>query len=130
MANDKAYKPENYNDLSPYLIVDDPHGLIRFMEAALDGKTKYIVEHEGRVVHAEVQLGDSIIMLSGSNEQFPAVKTVLHLYVPDVDTLFQRCLEAGGVQFHPPQQNPGESDRRGTFTDPFGNMWSLGTKVS
>lgn len=125
-----AYKPENYNDLSPYLIVDDPKGLIAFLETALDGKTKQVFEHEGRVVHAEVQLGDSILMLSQANEQFSAVKSVLHLYLPDVDAAFQRCIQAGGVEFHPPQQSPGESDRRGTFTDPFGNMWSLGTKTS
>lgn len=125
-----TYKPENYTDLSPYLIVDDPKGLIRFLEIALDGKTKQVFEHEGRVVHAEVQLGDSIVMLSGANEQFPAVKSVLHLYLSDVDAAFARCLQAGGIEFHPPQQNPGEYDRRGTFTDPFGNMWSLATKVS
>lgn len=125
-----SYKPENYTDLSPYLIVDDPKGLISFLETALGGTTKQVFEHEGRVVHAEVQLGDSVVMLSGANEQFPAVKSVLHLYVPDVDAAFKRCLEAGGTEFHPPQQQPGESDRRGTFTDPYGNMWSLGTKTS
>lgn len=125
-----AYKPENYTDLSPYLIVDDPKGLIAFMVEALGGTTKQVFEHEGRVVHAEVQLGDSIVMLSGANEQFPAIKSVLHLYVADVDASFARCIEAGGVEFHPPQQSPGESDRRGTFTDPFGNMWSVSTKVS
>lgn len=125
-----TYKPHNYTDLSPYLIVDDPRGLIAFLESALGGETKYIFEYEGRLAHAEVQLGDSILMLAGPTQQIPAVKSVLHLYVADVDAAFQRCIEAGGQEFHPPRQNPGEADRRGTFIDPFGNMWSLGTKVS
>ncbi len=123
-----AYKPQNYNDLSPYLIVDDARGLITFLKTALDGKELRVFEHEGRVVHAEIMVGDSVLMLSDANEQYPAIQSVLHLYVPDVDAAHQQALAAGAREVQAPQKG-NDPDKRGTFADPFGNLWSLGTQV-
>ncbi|HRN50301.1 MAG TPA: VOC family protein [Anaerolineales bacterium] len=124
-----SYKPANYNDLSPYLIVSSANGLMEFLEKALGATRIQSFEHEGRVRHAEMQVGDSVLMLCDANEQYPAVKSILHLYLADVDAAFASSLAAGGVEVHPPLQNEGEADRRGTFTDPFGNLWSLSTKI-
>lgn len=124
-----AYKPETYNDLSPYLIVSSANGLMEFLEKALGATRIQAFEHEGRVMHAEMQVGDSVLMLADASEQYPAVKSVMHLYLADVDAAFASSLAAGGVEVHPPMQNEGEADRRGTFTDPYGNMWSLSTKM-
>ncbi|MCW5876959.1 MAG: VOC family protein [Anaerolineales bacterium] len=122
-----TYKPQNYNDLSPYLRADSAKDLIAFLEKGLDGKVTRIFEHEGRVVHAEVMLGDSVLMLSDATEDYPAAPSILHLYVPDVDAAFKKALDAGGKELQPPQQS-GDPDKRGTFSDPFGNIWSLGTQ--
>ncbi|MBX3047949.1 MAG: VOC family protein [Anaerolineales bacterium] len=123
-----TYKPQSYNDLSPYLIVDDARGLITFLKDALDGKELRVFEHEGRVVHAEIMVGDSVLMLSDANEQYPAIKSVLHLYVPNVDASFQKALGAGAGEVQAPKKG-NDPDKRGTFSDPFGNLWSLGTQV-
>lgn len=123
-----TYKPQSYNDLSPYLIVDDARGLITFLKDALDGKELRVFEYEGRVVHAEIMVGDSVLMLSDANEQYPAIKSVLHLYVPNVDASFQKALGAGAGEVQAPKKG-NDPDKRGTFSDPFGNLWSLGTQV-
>lgn len=124
-----SYKPANYNDLSPYLIVSSANDLMAFLEKALGAKRIQAFEHEGRMMHAEMQIGDTVLMLADASDQYPAVKSVLHLYLADVDAAFASSLAAGGVEVHPPMQNEGEADRRGTFTDPFGNLWSLSTKM-
>jgi uncharacterized glyoxalase superfamily protein PhnB len=123
------YKPSNYNDLSPYLIVESANRLMDFLEKALGATRIQSYEHEGRVMHAEMQVGDTVLMLADASEQYPAVKSVLHLYLADVDAAFASSLAAGGVEVHPPMQNEGEADRRGTFTDPYGNLWSLSTRM-
>lgn len=122
------YKPAEYNDLSPYLIVEGARGLIDFLKAALNARETRVFEHEGRVMHGEVMLGDSVLMLSDGSEQYPAIKSVLHLYVPDVDAAYQQAIAAGGQEVQPPQKGD-DPDKRATFADPFGNLWSLGTQV-
>ena len=126
-----AYKPEGYNDLSPYLSADNAHALKQFLVDAFDGEVLRIYEaDDGRIMHGEVRIGDSVIMFSQASPNWPAGKAVLHLYVPDANAAYARALAAGATEVQAPSEREGDPDRRGTFTDPFGNGWSVSHEVS
>ena len=74
--------------------------------------------------------GDSIIMLSDASQQWPAVTVIMHVYVPDVEKVYQRALTLGCTAVQAPKQHEGDPDRRGTFTDFAGNMWSVSTQMN
>jgi PhnB protein len=121
--------PDGYRSVTPYLIVDGADLLLRFIEQAFSGQERSRMQDEdGGVVHAEVQIGDSVVMLSDANERWPATPGVLHLYVEDCDTTFQKAVAAGGTvvqelatQFY--------GDRSGGVRDPLGNVWWITTHV-
>jgi len=81
------------------------------------------------IMHAEVQIDDSVIMLGDASDKYPAVKVVMHVYVLNVDEVFQKAVEAGCEVLEKPTQRDGDPDRRGTFKDFAGNMWSIGTQL-
>jgi PhnB protein len=125
------YRPEGYSSVTPYLIVEDGAGLIDFVKSAFDGQERFrMAGVNGGVGHAEVQIGDSVIMLADSaesenNVKFPAM---IHLYVEDCDAAYKSALAAGATS----QQEPVTKfygDRNASVQDPFGNVWFLGTHV-
>ena len=125
-----TYKPDGYNDLSAYLIVEGAKKLMDFLKAAFDSKELRLYGEETSVAHAEVRIGDSVLMLADATDQWPAVRSVLHVYVPDADEAYQRGLAAGATAVRAPTEREGDPDRRATFEDPFGNLWSVGTQIS
>lgn len=126
-----VYKPDGYNDLSPYLSADDAHALLQFLKDAFNGEALRIYENdEGKIMHGEVRIGDSVIMFAQASEGWPATKAVLHLYVPDANAAYAQALAAGASGLQPPSERAGDPDRRGTFTDPFGNGWSVSHEVT
>ena len=80
-------------------------------------------------MHAEYRLLDSVVMLAQATERFPPVPLVLHVYVPDVDAVFDKAIAAGCEIVDRPAQQAGDPDRRATFNDFAGNMWSVGTQM-
>jgi uncharacterized glyoxalase superfamily protein PhnB len=127
----RAYKPEGYNDLSPYLIVEHAGQLIDFLTAAFAAEIlRVYADDEGAILHAEMRIGDSVMMLANSNPDWPAIQATLHLYVPDADAVYKQALAAGGTSVQAPSEREGDPDRRGTVQDPFGNTWSLGTQLN
>jgi PhnB protein len=92
------------------------------------------MEHEGKVGHAEIKIGDSPIMLADEHPEMNALspKTVggnpmsLMIYVDDVDTMFKRAIELGATEKRP-VQDQFYGDRSGTLTDPFGHVWTVAT---
>lgn len=122
------YKPNEYSDLSPYLVVTDSGKFIEFLEAVFDAKVLRKHERGDQVVHAEAKIGDSVIMFATANERFPASKSILHLYVKDVDSAFKRAIDNGSTAMGEPTAKEGEPDKRGNFMDPFGNFWSVSTQ--
>ncbi len=123
-----SYKPDGYNDLSAYLVVDDAYGLLKFLETVFQAEQVHLYEHEGQIVHCEVKIGDTILKLANANTHWPAIPTLLHLYVPDAQALYDAALVEGAVAVQPPAQREGEPDLRGVFTDPFGITWSISTQ--
>jgi PhnB protein len=121
--------PEGYPQVSPYLIVDEPAALIRFITDVFGGKE--IRRHEddkGRIAHAEVRLGDSVIMMGGATEQWPAAPAAMYVYVEDTDAAYQRGLAEGATSLQEPADQF-YGDRTAGVRDRFGNQWFIGTHL-
>jgi PhnB protein len=127
---DKKFKPAGYNSVSPYFIVNGAQKLIDLLKSIFDAKElrRYNMP-DGTIMHAEIQIDDSVIMLADSSEKYPPVSIVMHVYVPDADKTFERAIEAGCEGVEKPRQQDNDPDKRGTFRDFAGNMWSIGTQV-
>ena len=127
MKND--YKPKDYNSVSPYFIVENADKFIGLMKQVFDAKEirKYD-RPDGTIMHAEIRIDDSIVMLSEASERFPAIQIVMHVYVPNVDEVFEKAIQAGCEVVEHPKEQEGDPDRRATFNDLNGNMWSVGTQ--
>lgn len=129
MTGKPHYKPEIYHSVTPYLIVEDAERLLRFMLEAFGAEQRDIMRTpDGRIMHAEVRIGDSVIMFSVSNDENPPTRSMLVLYVEDVDAVYRQALEAGGVSTRAPQDEF-YGDRSGGVSDAFGNQWWLSTHV-
>ncbi|MCB0497060.1 MAG: VOC family protein [Cyclobacteriaceae bacterium] len=125
----KKFKPNGYNSVSPYLMVDNPKKFIDMLVQIFDAieKRKY-VRNDGSILHAELQVDDSIIMLAEANNTYPSYQLWLHIYVQDVDAVFDKAVQYGCDIVERPIQKEGDPDRRGTFKDFEGNFWAIGTQ--
>lgn len=127
--------PKGYHTLTPYLIVRDGAGAIDFYKKAF-GATEVMrfPAPGGKIGHAEVQIGDSRVMLADeypdeghrSPEAYGGSPVSLHLFVEDVDKVFGQALAAGATQRRP-VKNQFYGDRSGTLQDPFGHVWNIAT---
>jgi PhnB protein len=128
--------PEGYHSVTPYLIVDDAKAAIDFYKRAFGATEKFRLPMGDRIGHAEIKIGDSMIMLA---DEFPdmghlgpkargGTTVSLMIYVEDVDSAFRQAIEAGGKEERP-VENQFWGDRLGALTDPFGHKWSLATTV-
>lgn len=125
------FKPTNYNSVSPYFIVNGGQKFIDLMKKIFGAKElrRYDMP-DGTIMHAEIQIDDSVIMLGNSSDKFPPVPLVIHVYVPNVDEIFDKAIRAGCEIVEKPNQRDGDPDRRATFKDFAGNMWSVGTQLN
>lgn len=121
--------PDGYHTVTPYLIVRDARAVIGFIQRAFNAQSPCVVEGpDGTVLHAELRVGDSVIMLSQACEGYPPMPAMLHLYVEDVDRVFHQALYAGGI----PALNPTNQfygDRAAAVLDPAGNRWYIASRV-
>ena len=126
---EKQFKPIGYNSVSPYFIVSGGQKFIDLMKEIFNAKElrRYDMP-DGSIMHAEIQIDDSVIMIGDSSEKFPPVQLVMHVYVPNVDETFQKAVDAGCEIVEQPTEREGDPDKRGTFKDFAGNMWSVGTQ--
>jgi uncharacterized glyoxalase superfamily protein PhnB len=83
---------------------------------------------DGGIMHAEVRVDDTVIMLGDGGPGFPPLPTHVHVYVPDVDATYQKALDAGATSVRPPEQK-GDDDKRGGVKDAGGTTWWLGTMM-
>lgn len=124
--------PEGYRSVTPYLVVDGCAVLIEFVKRAFDAEETFRMDGPGGTVgHAEVRIGDSMVMMadpSSFGEIEPPGRVLLHLYVEDVDKTYQKAIEAGATSMREPE-NQFYGDRSGGVTDPFGNQWWISTHV-
>jgi PhnB protein len=128
--------PEGYHTVTPYLSVKNAGEAIDWYKRALGASEIMRFEHGGKIGHAEIEIGDSVVMLSDewpegghlSPLSLGGTPVSLHIYVTDVDTAFKRAVDAGAKQERA-VQDQFYGDRSGTLLDPFGHRWSLATHV-
>lgn len=121
--------PDGYHTVTPYLMVDDAAGLTEFLEKAFDAKqTESIKRPDGAIMHAEVRIGDSTIMMSDACESMGPMPASIHLYLEDCDRFYKRALEAGATSVMEPA-DMFWGDRFGSVKDKWGNQWSIATHV-
>jgi uncharacterized glyoxalase superfamily protein PhnB len=129
MVADPAYKPKGHSSVSIYMMAEEAHRVVKFAKAVFHAEIlRKIDRADGRIMHAELRIEDSVMMLSDSTDEYPAFPVWLHVYVPDVDTTYARALEAGGVSVQAPERK-GDEDRRSGVRDPAGNVWWISTRV-
>jgi PhnB protein len=126
--------PEGYHSLTPYLVIDGAAKAIDYYKRAFGATELFRMEHEGKIGHAEMKIGDSPFMLSDEHPEmgYRGPKAIggspvgLMIYVDDCDTVFKQAIEAGGVE-KKAVQDQFYGDRSGTLEDPFGHIWTVAT---
>ena len=129
--------PDGYHSVTPYLAVDGAEQAIAFYEKAFGAKERTRMQSpDGKIAHAEIEIGDSVVMLSDPLPQFTTrapselggSTASIMMYVEDVDAAVQQAVGAGAtLEREPEDQFWG--DRFGAVVDPFGHMWSIATHV-
>jgi len=129
--------PEGYRTVTPYLIIRDAARAIEFYVKAFGAKeVMRMPMPDGKLAHAEIQIGDSMIMIADENlewgarspETLSGTPVGIFLYVPDVDATFKQAVDAGATPTMPPS-DMFWGDRYGKVKDPFGHEWSVGTHI-
>jgi uncharacterized glyoxalase superfamily protein PhnB len=113
--------------VSPYLIVKGAAKQIDFLKQVFGAEQ--IARHEdpeGKIMHAELKIGDSIVELADSSEKWGVLNSALHVYVPDVDAAYKRALDGGATSAYP-VMDMFYGERSGGVKDPFGNTWYIAT---
>ena len=130
--------PESFHTVTPYMIFKDPAPAIEFYERAF-GATELFrkLDDDGKIRHAEIRFGSSVIMMAGEFQEFPEWKSAesrggspvhQYVYVEDCDAVFQRALAAGARQLLP-MQDQEYGDRQGGIVDPFGHTWYIASRI-
>jgi PhnB protein len=127
--------PDGYHSITPYMTVRDAARAIEFYKQAFGATEKGVMKGpDGKIVHAELRIGDSMIMLGDEMPEWGSLSPLstggtgmgLHIYVEDVDTAFDRAVKAGAT-VEMPVADMFWGDRYGKLADPFGHKWSIGT---
>lgn len=131
------FQPDQYHTATPYLTIRGAARALEFYKAVFGAKERFrIAAEDGRIGHAEIEIGDSVIMLS---DEYPEMgmlgpeerggsSTTLIVYVENCDEVYDRAVQAGA---HPvrPLQNAFYGDRSGAIRDPFGHQWNIATHI-
>ena len=121
--------PEGFHTVTPYLVVSDPALLIDFLKAAFDAQEiERNVEASGRVAHALVRVGNSMVMIGGATEKHPPQPSMLYLYVRDTEATYRAAMQAGGDSLMKPTLQF-YGDLNAAVLDPCGNQWWIATHV-
>jgi len=121
---------ETYRTVTPYLVVPDADAEIKFLEDAF-GATGKVCERrpDGALMHAEIHIGDSLIMIGQASEQWKALNSALYVWVPNVDEVYAKALSAGATSQSAPDDKP-YGHRSGGVVDSNGITWWIGSPVA
>ncbi len=121
--------PNGYRTITPYLLVHGASDLLRFLKAAFDASIlKTEMRDDGSIMHAEVRIGSSMLMVGEASATFDAMPGSIYLYVDDCDGAYQRALDAGAWTIFPICDLP-SGERYGGVKDCCGNVWWIATHV-
>lgn len=125
-----AYKPNGYNSISPYFVVYGAERLANLLKNLFNAteKRRYMIPN-GNIMHLELQIDDSIIMMGDASDRFPVYTHLMHVYVPDVDETYNRALMLGCESVYPPKKSENDPDKRGAVKDFAGNIWTIATQL-
>lgn len=119
--------PDGYHTVTPYLVVQGAATLIEFLKQGFAATEICRVLHpEGCIMHAEVRIGDSVIMMSEASGEFKPMPSSIHLYVENTNATYERALQAGGTSMIEPKDEF-YGDRVAGVKDPTGNHWMIAT---
>lgn len=123
--------PDGYHSVNPYIVVAGVESLIDFLRAVFDGieRGEREISAAGTIGHAEVEIGDSVVMLSEATPAYPPRPSVNLAYVADVDAVFANALNAAATSLLKPTMQPWGELVAG-FHDPFDNRWWVATRLN
>ncbi len=121
---------EGFNTITPYLMVDNVNDLIKFMQQAFNAELKCKFDrNDESVMHAELKIGDSMIMAGEANEKFARMPASIYLYVEDCDAVYAKAIKAGGVSVMEPTDMYHAGERYGGVKDTTENIWWIATHI-
>ncbi len=121
--------PEGFRTLTPFILVKGADQILDFLKKAFDAK-----EHsmhrlpDGTIMHAEIQIGDSMLMMSEASDKFPAMPGMLQIYTEDTDGWYKKAIDAGGISLREPTDEF-YGDRSCGIKDAAGNQWWIATHM-
>ena len=120
---------DGFHSVTPYLFVKGAVRMIEFISDALGGEEVYRKERpDGSVMHAEMRIGNSMVMLGEAPDEIGPMPTSIYLYVIDSDAAYEKALQGGGISIFPIMTLP-SGERYGGVKDPCGNIWWIATHV-
>jgi uncharacterized glyoxalase superfamily protein PhnB len=123
------FKPTGYNSLSPYFIVENAPRFVQLMKELFGAEELRIYTRpDGKLMHVELRLDDSVIMLSEATPEYPPNEFLIHFYVSDARETYKKAIELGCEGIQEPIQKD-DPDIRGMFKDFNGNVWTVGTQT-
>jgi PhnB protein len=121
--------PDGYHTVTPYLTVDDAAAQIEFLKNAFNAELTFQMnDDKGNVRHAEMKVGDSMLMIGQARDEWHSKPANFYLYVADCDAAYKQALAAGGKSIQEPKTQV-YGDRSGGVEDPQGNNWWVATHV-
>ncbi|MEP7314131.1 MAG: VOC family protein [Pseudomonadota bacterium] len=124
-----AYKPEGYTSLAPYLVVEGARQVIEFLVTVFDAERLRMIDApDGRLMHGEVRIDDTVVMLGDPGAGAQRSPAHLHVYVADVDAVYRKALANGAEPVQAPVKKD-DPDKRGGFKDPSGTTWWVATQM-
>jgi uncharacterized glyoxalase superfamily protein PhnB len=122
--------PDGYHSVTPFLVCNDAASVLEFAKKAFDAKetSEAMKCPEGKIRHAELRIGNSLIMLSEACDETPAMPAMLYLYVENVDKVYELAIKAGARSIKEPADQF-YGDRSGGVIDSAGNQWWIGTHI-
>jgi uncharacterized glyoxalase superfamily protein PhnB len=123
------WKPASYPSVSPYLICVNAEDIIRFLEGVFDGAvTRRVDRSDGTLMHAEVRIDDSIVMIGGGATDQQSQGPHIHVYVRDAQAVYDRAIQNGAQSVQAPTRKRADDDFRGGFRDAAGTTWWVATQ--
>ncbi|MGB3183420.1 MAG: VOC family protein [Cyclobacteriaceae bacterium] len=120
----------HYPVITPYLIVDDASALISFLKNVFGAEVRSSQNREDSetIMHAEVTIGEGLVMITNTTEEFSKSPAVLYIYLDEVDSYYEKAMSEGATSMEEPG-NQEYGHRRAAFNDGFGNQWWVASPI-
>ncbi len=123
MSRQENAAPAGYTTLAPWVVTDDTGAFLAFVAQVFDGEElARVVTEDGLVGHAEIRVGDTVVLGFDRRPDWPAMPSLLRVFVPDADATFSKAV-AAGARVVTELSNSAFGQRGGRIKDPFGNIW-------